>query len=110
MKLTRKEKRACQKFANMLGFTSFRGIRNADYVLFWNKWTSKDYHIDEVMERIGEVEEMEDNAFICKECGQVFPLHAEWADGFCEDCYYKVKNEVEEMMEELCPDAADYDI
>jgi len=61
---------------------------------------------EEKIEEIGWDEE----TFVCKRCGRLFPSTAEWAYGLCEDCYYKDKNEVEEMMKELCPDAADYDI
>jgi len=55
MKLSKKEKRACQKFADMLGFTSFRKIRNCDYVRFKKEVESSiieaEYHIDEIMQR-----------------------------------------------------------
>ena len=55
MKLTQKEKRACQKFARIQGFTNFRGIRNSDYVRFKreteNSIVEAEYHIDEVMQR-----------------------------------------------------------
>ncbi len=55
MRLTKKEKEACKKFADMQGFTSFRKIRNCDYVRFKkeaeNSIIEAEYHIDEVMER-----------------------------------------------------------
>jgi len=55
MKLTQREKRACKKFARLQGFTSFRGVRNADYVRFKkeekNQYAEKELHIDEIIQR-----------------------------------------------------------